>query len=50
MAPEDIAEAAPIFDLSSRKIVAIEHPCVVRDLDKGIDVFGPNPEFHTVSS
>ena len=48
-APEGVADVAPVFDLPSRKVVAIEHPCVVLNLDKGLDVFGPSPEFHTVS-
>ncbi|XXH00461.1 hypothetical protein Hte_006806 [Hypoxylon texense] len=36
---------APIFDVSDRKIVAIEHPCVVMNLDKGLATFGPEPDF-----
>lgn len=45
----DSSRVAPTFDLSPRKIVAIEHPCVVLNLDKGLDLFGPQPNFHTVS-
>lgn len=47
--PESSAEVAPTFDLSSRRIVAIEHPCVILNLDKGLDVFGPKPNFESVS-
>ncbi|KAI1370906.1 hypothetical protein F4677DRAFT_437244 [Hypoxylon crocopeplum] len=36
---------APIFDVPERKIVAIEHPSVLLDLDKGLTTFGPDPGF-----
>ncbi|KAI1771854.1 hypothetical protein F4818DRAFT_192179 [Hypoxylon cercidicola] len=36
---------APVFDVPDRKIVAIEHPCVVMNLDKGLSTFGPEPDF-----
>ncbi|KAI1334774.1 hypothetical protein F5Y15DRAFT_400313 [Xylariaceae sp. FL0016] len=39
-------ESAPIFGIQSRKIVAIEHPCIVRNLDNGLKSFGPKPDFH----
>ncbi|KAI0205257.1 hypothetical protein F4808DRAFT_278645 [Astrocystis sublimbata] len=41
----DIPESAPIFDVPDRKIVAIDHPCIIYNLDKGLQSFGPNPEF-----
>ncbi|KAI0169518.1 hypothetical protein GGR52DRAFT_550383 [Hypoxylon sp. FL1284] len=37
--------AAPIFDVPDRKIIAIEHPCIVMNLDKGLATFGRNPDF-----
>lgn len=36
---------APIFEIPDRKIVAIEHPAVVVNLDKGLATFGPDPDF-----
>ncbi|KAI1093982.1 hypothetical protein F5B19DRAFT_97272 [Rostrohypoxylon terebratum] len=41
----DDLEDAPILDVPQRKIVAIEHPCVVINLDKGLDTFGVDPDF-----
>lgn len=39
---------APAFKIPSRTIAAVEHPCLVKDLDKGVDTFGPNPQFQSV--
>ncbi|KAI1768684.1 hypothetical protein GGR53DRAFT_347332 [Hypoxylon sp. FL1150] len=36
---------APVFEIPDRKIVAIEHPAVVVNLDKGLATFGPDPDF-----
>lgn len=41
----DDPEDAPILDVPQRKIVAIEHPCVVINFDKGLDTFGVDPDF-----
>ncbi|KAI1205921.1 uncharacterized protein F4807DRAFT_440974 [Annulohypoxylon truncatum] len=41
----DDSEGAPILDVPQRKIVAIEHPCVLINLDKGLDTFGVDPDF-----
>ncbi|RYP11770.1 hypothetical protein DL765_007612 [Monosporascus sp. GIB2] len=46
--PNESASVAPTFDLPSRKIVAIEHPCIVQNLDKGLDTFGPRPDFRSL--
>ncbi|KAI0150291.1 hypothetical protein GGR57DRAFT_202840 [Xylariaceae sp. FL1272] len=35
--------SAPVYDVPSRKIVAIEHPCIVMDLDNGLKSFGSRP-------
>ncbi|KAK7966081.1 uncharacterized protein PG986_000358 [Apiospora aurea] len=37
---------APVYEVSQRKVVAIEHPCIIKNLDRGISSFGPNPKFH----
>ncbi|OTB05213.1 hypothetical protein M426DRAFT_320028 [Hypoxylon sp. CI-4A] len=37
--------SAPIFEVPERKIVAIEHPCIVMNLDKGLATFGRDPDF-----
>ncbi|KAI4867715.1 hypothetical protein F4820DRAFT_412535 [Hypoxylon rubiginosum] len=42
---ENDQTGAPIFDVPDRKMVAIEHPCVVINLDKGLATFGPEPDF-----
>ncbi|RYO98275.1 hypothetical protein DL764_007141 [Monosporascus ibericus] len=47
--PNESAPAAPTLDLPSRKIVAIEHPCIIQNIDKGLDTFGPQPNFRSVS-
>ncbi|CAJ2508261.1 Uu.00g094470.m01.CDS01 [Anthostomella pinea] len=37
--------SAPIFEVPERKIVAVEHPCILRNLDNGLNAFGPDPNF-----
>ena len=44
----DESEGAPILDIPQRKIIAIEHPCVLINLDKGLDTFGMDPDFQKV--
>ncbi|KAK7910923.1 transcription factor tau subunit sfc4 [Apiospora marii] len=41
----DADDIAPVYEVSQRKVVAIEHPCIIKDLDRGIKSFGPNPKF-----
>lgn len=45
----DIA-AAPSFKIPSRTISAVEHPCIIKDLDKALATFGPNPQYQSVSA
>ncbi|RMD41727.1 hypothetical protein DV735_g3398, partial [Chaetothyriales sp. CBS 134920] len=33
-------QAAPAYSIPPRQIVAVEHPCTVRNIDKGIDMLG----------
>lgn len=40
---------APAYKIPSRTIAAVEHPFLVMDVDKGLDTFGPNPQFQSVS-
>lgn len=44
---EDIPQA-PSFKIPSRTISAVEHPFMVKNLDKGLASFGPNPQFQSV--
>ncbi|KAI0472120.1 hypothetical protein GGR56DRAFT_107301 [Xylariaceae sp. FL0804] len=37
---------APVFTVPERKIIAIEHPHIIRNLDNGLRLFGPQPNFH----
>ncbi|KAI1414310.1 hypothetical protein F5Y13DRAFT_19548 [Hypoxylon sp. FL1857] len=46
----DYPSGAPSFDVPQRKIVAIEHPCVVLNLEKGLATFGPDPDFQKLLS
>lgn len=40
---------APVFEVEPRKIVAVEHPMVVKNLENGIRTFGNNRPFIRVS-
>lgn len=40
---------APAFKIPSRTISAVEHPFQIMDLDKGLETFGPTPQFASVS-
>lgn len=44
---EEIPQA-PSFKIPSRTISAVEHPCIIKNLDKGLETFGPNPQFQSV--
>ncbi|KAI0490375.1 hypothetical protein F4859DRAFT_457910 [Xylaria cf. heliscus] len=37
--------SAPTFEVPERKIVAVEHPCILLNLDNGLRSFGPRPDF-----
>lgn len=39
---------AAAFKIPSRTISAVEHPFLIMDLDKGLETFGPNPQFPSV--
>lgn len=40
---------APAYKIPSRTIAAVEHPFLIMDVDKGLDTFGPNPQYQSVS-
>ncbi|KAI1367454.1 hypothetical protein F5Y08DRAFT_298556 [Xylaria arbuscula] len=41
----DAPKSAPTFDVPERKVVAVDHPCIVINLEKGLRSFGPKPNF-----
>ena len=41
---------APKYSVPSRTIAALEHPMIVKDVDKAIKTFGNNPAFSHVSA
>ncbi|RKF75272.1 General transcription factor 3C polypeptide 5 [Golovinomyces cichoracearum] len=41
-------QAAPIFNIPSRKLVAVEHPMIIMNLDNGIQTFGSNLPFERI--
>lgn len=45
----DTPASAPVFDVPERKIVAVDHPCTLLNLDAGLQSFGPKPNFRKVS-
>jgi len=47
---EDVAEeGAPQYQIPTRGITALEHPLIIKDLDKGLKTFGRKPDFDAVS-
>ncbi|KAK5631167.1 hypothetical protein RRF57_006882 [Xylaria bambusicola] len=41
----DASRSAPTFEVPERKVVAVDHPCIVVNLEKGLRSFGPRPNF-----
>lgn len=41
--------SAPTFDVPERKIVAVDHPYILLNLENGLQSFGPKPNFDKVS-
>ncbi|KAI0969721.1 RNA polymerase III transcription factor IIIC subunit-domain-containing protein [Xylaria arbuscula] len=37
--------SAPTFEVPERKIIAVDHPCIVVNLENGLRSFGPKPNF-----
>lgn len=44
-----VSASAPTFEVPSRKIVAVDHPCILLNLENGLQSFGPKPNFQKVS-
>lgn len=42
-------KSAPIYNIASNHIVAVEHPMIVKDTDKGLKTFGNGAAFSRVS-
>ena len=40
--------AAPVYTVPPRKVVAVEHPLVVKNLENGLKTFGRNRPFERV--
>ncbi|KAI0456774.1 RNA polymerase III transcription factor IIIC subunit-domain-containing protein [Xylaria acuta] len=36
---------APTFEVPERKIIAVDHPCILLNLENGLRSFGPKPDF-----
>ena len=41
-------ETAPTYTIPSRRLGALEHPMIIKNLDKGINTFGQNNAFQAV--
>jgi hypothetical protein len=44
--PDQYASA---YKIPPRRLVAVEHPMIIKDVDKGIRTFGENPDYKSVS-
>jgi hypothetical protein len=45
-----MASTAPAYKVPPRKVVAVEHPLVIKNLENGLKTFGKNKPFERVSS
>lgn len=41
---------APVYPIPDTKITALEHPMIIKDVDKAIQTFGRNPNLSSVSA
>lgn len=46
---EEEDKSAPTYQIPSTRLAALEHPCVVMDLDNAMKTFGSQPQFQSVS-
>ncbi|KAK4127527.1 hypothetical protein N657DRAFT_687780 [Parathielavia appendiculata] len=44
----DEADAAPKYSIPSRRLGALEHPLIIKNLDKGIKTLGQHNAFHAI--
>jgi hypothetical protein len=45
---EGDSKHAPRYSLPARRLGALEHPLIIRNVDRGIQTFGTNPSFQAV--
>ena len=46
--PEEDDEPVPCYDIPARRITSLEHPLIIKDLDKGLKTFGNQPDYGAV--
>lgn len=46
---EDDPQYAPRYPIPARKLGALEHPLIIKDVDSGLRTFGPKPVLEAVS-
>ncbi|KAH8888707.1 hypothetical protein GQ53DRAFT_607590, partial [Thozetella sp. PMI_491] len=44
----EAAERAPSYTIPARKLTAVEHPLIVKDIDKAVKTFGQSPSFKSI--
>ncbi len=45
---QQMDDAAPRYSIPAKRLIAVEHPLVVKDVDKAIKTFGRSASFKTV--
>ena len=45
---EGDSKHAPRYSIPARRLGALEHPLIIRNVDRGINTFGTNPSFQAV--
>lgn len=48
-AEDEEPSVAPSFKIPSRTIAAVEHPFLLMNINNGLETFGPNAQYHSVS-
>lgn len=46
---EQRGETVDLLQIPSQRIVSIEHPCIIRDIDKGVKSLGGETQVRNVS-
>ncbi|KAL1871049.1 hypothetical protein VTK73DRAFT_2284 [Phialemonium thermophilum] len=46
--PQDSQSHAPTYSIPTRRLAAVEHPMIIKDLDKGIATFGQTHSFTSI--
>lgn len=50
MAKQAARAPAPSYNIAPREVIAVEHPMIIMNLDRGLKTFGTNRPFRRVSS